>query len=147
MTEATGEGDQKPRYSFRATSRSARDRGRAVRLDFHDEEIRVYRLHLHYLRESEWSLHRHIQYSDVQGCEYLAPKVENGSTLGGFAWAKVPAEIELSVRGSDARLDRHGGGASWMPERFRVRGLDMSEGAFKEAYAWLLAKLQRGPAS
>jgi hypothetical protein len=137
-----------PRYSVRATARWVFGLDRAVRLEFYDDEIRIYQRHFKLRRDSDYSLLRRIKYSDIRRCEYLSPRVESSRfTVVGFVWAEMSAEIELSIPRSDANPHRQGGDPFWRLEQLRFGGREMTEREFNGMYAWLRAKLEFKPNS
>lgn len=138
---ASSEAASHPKYSIRGTSRRGLGADRAVRLDFCDDGILVYRRHFNFRRDNDYSLLRRVEYSEVRHCEYLTPHVESGSTFTGFVWGVMPAEIELSISASRKSEARQRGDALWRSELLRFSGAAMTENEFKEMYAWLRTKV------
>jgi hypothetical protein len=119
---------------------------RPARLEFYDAELRVYRPRLKILREGEFSLLYRVSYSEVQLREHSSPRVESSKlTLGGFAWAGMPAEIELSIPGPGALPARPERDSSWNRVLIRFSGEGMSGVEFQGVYSWLRTKLGLPP--
>jgi hypothetical protein len=139
---ASGDVASKPRYSFRATWRGGLGLDRAARLEFYDDEMVIYRRGFHLLTDIEWPLFRHVKYSELRRCEYVRPKVESSRfTLGGFAWANMPAEIELSISRPGARSAWPGGGSFCSQDQLRFSGENMTEDEFRGMYSWLRTRM------
>lgn len=142
MTIASGELAAHPRYSFRATQRRGLGLGQSVRLDFYESRISIYRRKFHFLRDGEYSLLRTVAYSKVRSAEFLQSKVESSRlTFAGFAWGKLPAEIELEISEGDAIATRPGVESSWSISRLRFGGEGMTDGEFNGMYSWLRMKM------
>lgn len=130
-----------PRYTFEATRRSGLGLGRPVRLELYDDSIRIYRRKSHILREGEYTLLRRARYSDIRRCEFIGRRVESSRlTLAGFAWAEMPAQVELLVSGTPSGQPE--GFSSWNHDLLRFNGGNLDEGSFEGMYLWLRKKLE-----
>lgn len=132
-----------PRYKFPATWRLGLGLPRAARIEFCDESILVYTSRFRLRSESEYSLARRADYSDVRQCELIGPRVESSRfTLAGFVWAQMPAMIDLSISAPFCDSDRPDDDSPIKVGhiRFSAGGLNASE--FQEMYSWLTTRLK-----
>lgn len=131
-----------PRFKLSATRRLGFGLPRAARIEIYDESIHIYSCSFRLRREGVYSLVRRAKFSEVTGCEYIAPTVRSSRlTLGGFAWAQMPGEIELSISAPVASSDRVEGEAAKRAEHLRFGGGDLTPEEFQGLYSWLVARL------
>ncbi|MGI0091796.1 MAG: hypothetical protein ACREBS_08805 [Nitrososphaerales archaeon] len=115
-------------YSLIAVKLRGLPSSQSYRFDFSEDGILIYKYRVSFIRhDSEYVFDRKISYSDVRRLHYVSPHVSSGSSLGGFVWGEMPADIEIEIAGIG---------------EFSISENDRTEKEFREVYSSLSDRIK-----